>query len=162
MRKAYVGIILLIGTLLLGACNETTTSHSIQYGKIIQNDEVELTHTLRNEQVYEKIHEILKEATNVGMSEDELSHFSSQYIQFKNTRQNMLIANYYLWEDRKNQRYICRPFYESKYLFYEVTAHNYRELKKQIEKVKKSKEKLDKDETVTKKQLEQTPNLLGD
>lgn len=162
MRKMYIGSLLVAVLFLLGGCTESTQSHSIQYGKIIQNNEVELTHTLRNEKTYEKMHKILKDATNLGMTEDELHHFSSRYIQFKNTRQNVLISNYYLWEDTKNQRYICRPFYESEYLFYEIKDHDYRELKKQIEKVKNSKEKISEDEVVTKKQPQQTPNLLGD
>lgn len=114
--------------------------HSIQMGRISNEGNIRLEKSYKNEESYQKIHELLSDATNFHFSENEVDHFQRQYIQLLNEQQNILVVNYYLWDDVANERYICRPYYESDLLFYKIEGHKYRVLKKELELVKKSEE----------------------
>lgn len=114
--------------------------HSIQLGTVSNTGSVKLQKSYTNEESYEKIHKLLLDATNVRLSENELDHLSREYVQLLNEQQNILVVNYYLWDDAKNERYICRPYYESDRVFYEIVGHKYRVLKKEFEVVRASEE----------------------
>ncbi|MBQ0139768.1 MAG: hypothetical protein KBT36_10755 [Kurthia sp.] len=107
---------------------------------------MKLKKTYTDEECYEKIHKLLSDAKNIRFSKTEVDHITRQYIQLVNERQNILEGNYYLWHDVKNERFIVRPYYEDKNLFYEIIGHKYRMLKKELEKVSASEEKLEQKE----------------
>lgn len=132
--------IVLMICVTLTACG--TDMNSVQIGKIDNEGNVKLSATYKDEANYARIKDLLSDATNVKMEESQLNHFSRQYIQLFNERQNALVTNYYLWDDEDNERFICRPYYDSPTLFYEIKEQNYRVLKRQIAKVKSSEEEM--------------------
>ena len=141
MRRKFVLLLFLIVVLMLTACNRGTM-HSIQYGRIDQNGNIVITKTIKSDPIFENSEKLLGSMRNIFLKKDQVNHLSTQYLQFRNERQNMVISNYYLWDDVKNERFICRPYFDDAILFYEITGHEYRMLKKEIDKIKASKEPL--------------------
>lgn len=140
MKKIIMGVILLFSMVILTACYEE--QHSIQYGKVDNHGKIELQKTLTSEEDFKRLDEILKDSKNISILESDLDHLSKKYIQLTNDKQNMIMTNYIVWLDEENERYICYPFAEEKKLFYAVTERDYKGMKRVIEKVKESDEKL--------------------
>lgn len=144
MKKLLLILVSVFVFFTLTSCDRE--SHTIQLGTVSNTGNIELKKTFTDEECYQKIHKLLADAKNIRLSESEVSHFTRQYIQMINERKNILEVNYYMWDDVRNERFIIRPYYEDKSLFYEIIGHNYRMLKKELEKVRASEEELEKKE----------------
>lgn len=161
MRRIIVFLLLLIMVLMLTACNRGTM-HSIQYGKVDRNGNIVITKTIKSDPIFENSEKLLGSMRNIFLKKDQVNHLSTQYMQFRNERQNMVISNYYLWDDVENERFICRPYFDDAVLFYEITGHEYRMLKKEIDKIKASKEPLLDQNEKSKSPVEKKPIFSQD
>lgn len=157
-----IGRILLVVLIvvLLGACNKDLPN-SVQLGVINSQGNVELIKTLTNDKIYSRSIDLIEDARNIRLSDTATDHMSFMYIQFTNEKQRIVKDNYYLWDDEINERYICKPYFDSDNLYYEVTKQEYHILKRQLNQITASQEKLKKDKKVEEKEDEPEGETLS-
>lgn len=142
-------LFILMGALVVLTSCGTKESHSLQFGNVSNEGNVIIKKTLSNKKVFDRSEELMADARNIFLDEKELDHKSTFYLQLTNERQDIVIANYYLWDDSKRERFISRSFFDEKRLYYEITGHDYRMLKKQIALIGASDEPLRKKASAT-------------
>lgn len=147
MKKILLVCILLFSPVILTACYEET--HSVQYGSVNREGMIKLKSSLTDEEVYQRMNSLLKDAKNISMESTDLDHLSKEYIQLTNEQQNVISSNYILWQDEANERFICYPFLQSSELYYEVSGNEYLIMKRHVETVRASDEEI---ETIRAKQ----------
>lgn len=141
MKKITLLCILLFSLIVLTACIEET--HSVQYGSVDQDGMIKLKFSLTDEEVYQRINKLLKDAKNVSLESQDLDHFSKDYIQLTNEQQNIISSNYIIWEDGENERFICYPFLQTTDLYYEISGNEYLIMKRHINTILSSEEEVE-------------------
>lgn len=141
MKKITLVCILIFSLVVLTACNEVT--HSVQFGSVNREGMIKLKSSLTDEEVFQRVDKLLKDAENVSIDSTDLDHLSKGYIQLTNEQQNIISSNYILWQDEANERFICYPFLQSSDLYYEVSGNEYLIMKRYVNTIRESEEKIE-------------------
>ncbi|GEK35299.1 hypothetical protein [Kurthia sibirica] len=149
MKRIAMSFFVVLLIALLGACNKQLPN-SVQLGSVDSHGKIDVTRTLSDDQIFARSSELIADARNIKLADHRTDHLSAMYIQFTNEKQNVVKSNYYLWDDKQNARYICKPYFDADNLYYEITEQEYRILKRQLSAVSTSNEAIVKDKKAKK------------
>ncbi|MFE6167752.1 hypothetical protein ACFVP8_07680 [Viridibacillus arvi] len=112
------------------------SNNVIELGNITEEGDVVVKKSIETEPKYNELMEIFNNGTNLKLSDEEVNRLPYQYIQFKDRTQNLIVVNYNMWLDEKNERILYSDYISRVPLYYVIEDEEYNKLLDVFEKDK--------------------------
>ncbi|MGE7934051.1 hypothetical protein [Viridibacillus arvi] len=112
------------------------SNNVIELGNVTEEGDVVVKKSIETEPKYNELMEIFNNGTNLKLSDEEVNRLPYQYIQFKDRTQNLIVVNYNMWLDEKNERILYSDYISRVPLYYVIEDEEYNKLLDVFEKDK--------------------------